>query len=61
MQVVIELFDLLVLAQHLYVLHLLINHLIKAFNYLFSELLSKLIAREVTQALAHQPHMHIGE
>ena len=31
-EIVIELFNLLVLAQHLHILHLPINHLIKALN-----------------------------
>ena len=43
-QVVIQLFNLLVLPQYLHILHLIVDHLVKTNDQLFLQLICELIA-----------------
>ena len=47
MQVVIELFDLLVLSEHLHLFHLTVDHSVETLNQRLFELIRELVAREV--------------
>ncbi len=60
-EIVVKLFDLLVLAEHLDILHLSINHVIETFNELVLELVGKGVAREISKTLVYQPQVHVSD
>ena len=61
MQVVIELFDLLVLSEHLHLFHLTVDHSVETLNERLFELIRELVAREVAKALIHEPEVDVGD
>ena len=60
-QVVVELFNLPVLAEDLDIFHLVVDHSIESLDEFIFELISKRIARKVSETLVDQPQVHVSD
>ena len=58
-EIVVRLFDLFVLAEHLDILHLGVDHFVETFNKFVLELVGKSVAREISETLVYQPQVHV--
>lgn len=60
-EVVLDIIDLLLLAEDVYILHLLVSQLIESLNELLLELKGVLVLSEVSQPLVNEPYVHVRD